>query len=235
LPVVYNQYEFVTADAAYDPAHEHQQALLRPLYMTSFLIDDWLADNDLFGASQIMLSSASSKTSIGLAQLLSARSGIEVVGLTSAANAEFVSSLGWYDRTVVYGAVEVEPADVATVFVDMAGDGAVRSTVHHHFGDRLMASCQVGATHWEQVGTDGRLPGPRPSFFFAPDRVVKRGADWGPGGLDQRFATAWNEFVVASDSWLHVHESHGPEAVTEVFGEVLEGRARPDQGHILQL
>jgi len=44
------------------PELEGLQAVLRPLFMTAFLLDDFLADSDFFGASQVLLSSASSKT-----------------------------------------------------------------------------------------------------------------------------------------------------------------------------
>ena len=35
--------------------------LYRPLFFTSFLIDDFLDDNECFGASTVVLASASSK------------------------------------------------------------------------------------------------------------------------------------------------------------------------------
>ena len=58
------------------------------------LIDDFLADSDFFGATTIVLSSASSKTAIIAAFMLAQREGISVVGLTSASNAAFVEGLG---------------------------------------------------------------------------------------------------------------------------------------------
>ena len=65
------------------PGSEDVQAILRPLFITSWLIDDFLADNDFFGARTVLLSSASSKTAYGTAFQLIQRPGIEVVGLTS--------------------------------------------------------------------------------------------------------------------------------------------------------
>jgi hypothetical protein len=56
-------------------AQEPQQALLRPLFITSFLIDDFLDDAQCFGAQQVLLSSASSKTAFGTALCLSLRRG----------------------------------------------------------------------------------------------------------------------------------------------------------------
>src|SRR5688572_15112863 len=71
LPPVYNQYQLVTAGSEHDPEREREYAILRPLFMTSFLIDDWLADDAMFGAESVVIASASSKTALGLAQLLS--------------------------------------------------------------------------------------------------------------------------------------------------------------------
>ena len=46
MAAVYNSYTRVAADPSYNATREAQQALLRPLFTTSFLIDDFLADND---------------------------------------------------------------------------------------------------------------------------------------------------------------------------------------------
>jgi hypothetical protein len=67
LHAVYNQYQRCGADPFYRADSEDLQALLRPLFMTSWLIDDFLADNAFFGAATMLLSSASSKTAYGSA------------------------------------------------------------------------------------------------------------------------------------------------------------------------
>ena len=65
-----------SADPAYIAEREAEQALLRPLFTTSFLIDsDFLADNGFFGARTVVLSSASSKTAYGTAFCLALRHG----------------------------------------------------------------------------------------------------------------------------------------------------------------
>ena len=81
----------VSGDPAFAGKQGDYQALLRPLFMLSFLVDDFLAENEIFGAERVMLSSASSKTAFGLAHLLHARDGIKVIGLTSASNVAFVA------------------------------------------------------------------------------------------------------------------------------------------------
>src|SRR5690349_16768771 len=49
LHAVYNHYLRTTADPFYSANTEDVQALLRPLFVTSWLIDDFFADNDFFG------------------------------------------------------------------------------------------------------------------------------------------------------------------------------------------
>jgi len=119
-----------------------------------------------------VISSASSKTAIIAAYLLAKREGIETVGLTSAGNREFVGGLDVYDSVHLYGDVAQLPGDRA-VYVDIAGEGAVRTDVHARYGDRLAHSAAVGMTHWTQM-TQGaaQLEGPSPVFFFAPDRIT---------------------------------------------------------------
>jgi hypothetical protein len=230
LPPVYNQYRA----AAPSPLDDHQ-ALLQPLFITGFLIEDFLDENDLFGARSVVLTSASSKTAISLAFQLKQRGKARVVGLTSARNAAFVAGLGFYDQVVTYDAVTDAPIEAPAVLVDFAGDAPLRRAVHERFGEALAYSCVVGGTHWEAGPSGGdRLPGPKPIFFFAPDRIRKRAADWGPGGLDERHDAAWAPFVADATRWMTVRHGVGPAAVAEVYQAVLEGRAGPEAGHILQ-
>jgi hypothetical protein len=178
LPSAYHRYLATGSDPFYSPATEDLQLLLRPLFFTSFLIDDQLADEGLAERGPVLVSSASSKTAIAAAFLLSRRAGVELVGLTSPGNAEFVSGLGIYDRTVTYGEIGSLQPGPAT-YVDVSGDGTVRRAVHERYGPQLLHSMAVGLTHWEELGAAaGELPGPAPTLFFAPDRVVKRSADW---------------------------------------------------------
>lgn len=235
LPSAYHRYLTTAADRFYRPDTEAMQMLLRPLFYTSFLIDDQLADEELTARGPIVVSSASSKTAIAAAFLLARREDVELVGLTSPRNAEFVEGLGIYDRTVAYDAIESLARGPAT-FVDIAGDGAVRLAVHRHYGDRLVHSMAVGMTHWEELQAGaGELPGPRPTFFFAPDRVTKRAKDWGRAGLESSVADAWHPFCEWAASWLEPIRGEDFEAVRSAYLDVLEGRVEPARAHVLTL
>lgn len=232
---VYNAYTRVTDDAAFAGKQGDYQALLRPLFMLSFLVDDFLAEQNFYGAQSVVLSSASSKTAFALAHLLhTQRKPVRVVGLTSASNAAFVSSLGCYDDVIGYDEVDSLPRQ-ATAFVDMAGSADLRRRLHRHLGGHLVYSGRVGLTHLDSEQGDEELPGAKPAWFFAPDQIRKRAKEWGPGGIDRRFGAAWATLVPHLDRWIDVVEGHGPETVKQVYLETLGGRAKPNQGHILSM
>jgi hypothetical protein len=235
LPSAYHRYLASGTDPFYRADTEDIQMLLRPLFFTSFLIDDQLADDGLTGRGPIVISSASSKTAIAAAFLLGQRPGVELIGLTSPRSVEFVAGLGIYGRTVTYDEVDSLERGPAT-FVDIAGDGAVRQAVHSHYGDDLAHSMAVGVTHWEELGAAaGKLPGPAPVLFFAPDRVVKRAKDWGRAGLETNVANAWHPFCDWIGERLEVVHGQGFGAVRSTYLDVLEGRVEPNTAHVLSL
>jgi hypothetical protein len=206
--------------------------LLWPLYFTSFLIDDFLNDESMFGAKTAVLSSASSRTSSALAYLLSKRDGIEVIGLTSPRNVDFTLSLDTYDRVVPYE--ELDSLDRGpAVYVDMSGDAKVRSAVHGQYGDELRHSAAVGITHREDLGGGSELAGPKPVFFFAPDRLRKRSEEWGPDGVNERLAESWAPYVEWTRDWLQVEHGSGREDIERVYRELLDGKSDPAVGHVL--
>ncbi|TXH52769.1 MAG: DUF2855 family protein [Burkholderiaceae bacterium] len=246
LHTLYNHYLRCSADPGYRPDHEAVQALLRPLFTTSFLIDDFLADQGGFGAAQVVLSSASSKTAYGTAFCLAQRRGqpgaMRIVGLTSAAHASFTHSLGCYDAVHAYEALDALDARTPTVYVDFSGSAPLRRAIHERFGERLAYSCSVGGTHWDELAAKGAsrdLPGPKPTLFFAPAQASKRIEQWGAAGLQQRLAEAWVAFMQpvtrAEPPWLRVVEHHGLREAEAVYRTLLDGTAAPQDGHIVTL
>lgn len=233
--LAYRQYLRTGADPLYEPAREDTLLLLRGLFLTSFLVDDFLADQKDFGAKTFLVTSASSKTAIALAFCLAARGAGEVVGLTSARNHAFVSQLSCFDRVLRYEEIAALDRSRAAVLIEHSGDGAVVNAIHHHFADALKHSAVIGATHWSGARPARDLPGAPPTFFFAPTQMEKRNKEWGPAAFQEKLGAAWRHFAAFSDGWLRVVRAAGPDAVERVYREVLEGRARPDEGHVLSL
>ena len=236
LPPIYNQYTRLAQDPTYDPAAEAQQALFRPLFTTSYLLDDFLADNDFFGAGTVLLTSASSKTSFGLAHLLheNRADACRVVGLTGAANRAFVEGLGCYDHVVSYDEL-ASLTDEPAVVVDMAGNGQILKALHYHFQDNMKYSCTVGATHWEQRRLGEDLPGAVPTLFFAPDHAQRRIKDQGADGFQQSLESAWGVFMKSIGEDLEVVEVRGREGVAETYAQMLAGEVSAARGYMLSL
>jgi hypothetical protein len=235
LPPVYNQYMRVAREGGADAAREGEIALLRPLFGTAFLLEDFLDESGLFGARAVVLSSASSKTALGLAFLLARAKRCPVVGLTSAGNRDFVTRTGYYASVLTYEEVARLSADTPTVFIDFAGNGALVKAVHSRLGAALRQSIQVGVTHWERMAPASELPGPAPVFFFAPDRVKKRTADWGAAEFQRRVGDAMRQFLGSASAWLRVVEGQGSAALESTYHAMLEGRINPAEGHVLSL
>jgi hypothetical protein len=245
LHPVYNQYVRCSADPFYTAESEDTQALLRPLFTTSWLIDDFLADNQYFGAAEpagppaiLLLSSASSKTAFGTAFQLAQRDGIEVVGLTSAGNVAFCEGLGCYSRVLAYEQLDQINADAPCVYIDFAGNAELRRAIHTRF-THLRYSSSIGGTHVDQLGGAKALPGPKPTLFFAPAQIKKRSGEWGAQELGRRLLQAWQAFTArvndGQNPWLVVHHHRGPAAVAAAYQKVLGGRGDPRAGHILTL
>ena len=112
----------------------------------------------------------------------------------------------------------------------------MRAEVHAHYGDRLAHSSTVGATHWTEMASGaGELAGPSPVFFFAPDRITKRGNDWGTAELDRRVAESWAPFAQWAASWLRVERISTEDEIQRAYLDLLDGKVDPATGIIVTL
>jgi hypothetical protein len=238
LHAVYNQATRTSTDAIFQPHTEGLQSLLRPLFLTAWLIDDFLDDNASFGATTVLLSSASSKTAYGTAFQLAQRQGLKVIGLTSAGNQAFCKGLGCYSRVLAYGELDQLAADTPCVYLDFAGNGDVRRQIHERFTD-LRYSCAIGATHVDSLRGAKGLPGPAPTMFFAPAQVKKRHQDWGAPELGRRMVAAWQAFTARVDNpanpWITVEHQRGQEALQTAYLQILAGQSHPAVGQTFTL
>ena len=232
LPPFYNRYLLATPERGFLPEHDDANAILRPLFMTGWLIADQLDQAQRYGAATVVLASASSKTAFATAFEL----GGAVVGLTSPAHRAFTEGLGCYSRVLTYDQITDLPVDGGLVLVDMAGSAAIRRAVHEHAGDALLASITVGATHWDApAATTDPLPGPAPEFFFAPAQAERRAAELGPREFQQRVAAAWAAFAERVPDLLEIEVVRGPEALGRAYDDLAEGRADPATGLVVSL
>ena len=210
MDAFYNLYSRTAADPGYDPAREAEQMLLRPLFFTGFLIDDFLADSGFFGAKRVVVSSASSKTSIALAfQLFQhGRERCEVVGLTSKRSVPFVESLG---------------------------DSSPRRRVHRH-RDARRIRCNGVRRHGRRRRRYHAHPPPlrRRSKVQLPSRRHALG----PAGVRHRGAGTDADAVLGARPARQAHERLGSGGVSAARGrrmdEVPSARRQLDHGRASQ-
>ncbi len=235
LPPIYNQYQRVDALEGYRAADHDYWPIFRPLFLTGWLIADQFEDEGDYGAGQILIASASSKTAIGLGFSIARREGHrpETIGMTSKAHVADLGTQGIYDRVIAYDDIMTLNAGAAAALVDMAGNGAVIRAVHSHFGDKLKASIAVGKSHWDAHGGEGALPGPDRQWFFAPGRSQKRIADWGAAAFGQKIAEAWLAFMDVAPRLTSVDKRSGGDAALAAYREMLSGQADPKQGIVV--
>jgi hypothetical protein len=233
LPAIYQMYR---RQPAQEQHLEDLQSLLQPLAGTGFLIDDWLHENERFGAKQILIGSASSKTALATAFMLGRRSArdFKLIGLTSPRHRPFCERVGYYDQVVDYDSIRSLAGNVPSVFVDMSGAAKVRTAVHEHFRDTLRFSSLVGLTHAD-LSPSAAVPGPQPQMFLAPAVIDRLRATRGADGVQTLLTEANAAFFGSAKSWLEIQRLTGQLAIEAAYQSVRAGRLAPHQGVILSL
>ncbi|MBB1439133.1 DUF2855 family protein [Shewanella sp. SG41-4] len=240
LSPVYARFDRVSTNPFYQLNNEDYDILLRGLFTTSWLVDDFMFDNNYFDATQYLITSASSKTSIALAFAIKQRGQRSTVGITSMANLSFVESLGCYDYVISYDNITTLDANVASILVDMAGGKKTLAAIHHHFSQQLRYSCRIGATHHGDIDltdteTDGMLPGATPTFFFAPTQLKKRSLEWGVGETMKQMNQSLLSYIDFCRSIITISHTHDLHYVNDIYQQVLAGTAAASVGQIISL
>ena len=232
---LYSTYERISKNPFYQANNEDFEILLRGLYTTSWLVDDFMYDNQYFNAQQYLITSASSKTSIALAFAILERGEQTAIGITSAANKAFVQSLGCYEKVVSYEDIMHLDGSIPSIVVDMAGSQTALSSIHHHFGEQIRYSCRIGVTHHNDIVTNEPLPGAKPVFFFAPTQLRKRSVEWGTGAAMAKIGTSLQGYIQFCRSILSIAHTTNKEHLASIYQQVLSGKADASVGQIVSL
>jgi hypothetical protein len=236
LPPIYNSYARLSALPDFRDADRDLWPVYRPLFLTGWLIADQLDEAGDYGAAQILVASASSKTAIGLAFAhgLRTQPRAQIVGLTSGGNVAGLARRGLYDAVMAYDDVAMLDPAVPSILIDMAGSDAVTGAVHGHFEDALKASIIVGKSHWDASAGAVQHPGPPRQGFFAPGRSQKRLADWGPAEFGRRMAAAWIAFMDVAPTLAETELHHGGEGALATYRAMLAGDVPADRALLVQ-
>lgn len=228
---VYDNYVRCATDPGYQVEREAWQLNYRPLFMTSFVLDDYVGEGLVAAeqpVKQIILTSASSKTAYGAAHLLAkhkAQRGLDyqVIGLTSASNQAFTQDLDCYDQVLSYDDISQLGKDNVSWVLDFAGNKSLLLGLQKQFADNLGKLVLIGSTDVDaqQDKPDGHLDS---EFFFAPSQIKKRTGEWGHGGVAERYAKAWQSFALHMNEKVAVAQYVGAEAIEGLYHTALENK-----------
>lgn len=231
---IYNQYSRLSADPEHDAERENHRMIFAPLFKTGFLIEDFMRRNDWFGAQILVMTSASSKTSLGLASCAKNLSpNIKRIGLTSPGNVDFTKATGLYDDILTYDDIASLHA-LPSVTVDFAGNSNVLRSLHETLSDNLKYSCLVGATHVSQrKGGIKGIAGPEPILFFAPTHAVAAVKSMGPQAFGDAVAAQWHSFLSAVENNVVFEERKGMVSASEAFIGILKNEVSPSAAIVI--
>jgi hypothetical protein len=238
LPAVYNNYVRLDNESGYDQSVDNIRALLNPLHITSFCLCDALKSETFYGAEQIIVLSASSKTAIGMAQgLLDSGVSPKTLGITSRSNYDFVRSLGCYSHVYCYDELDNLDSDKSSVIIDMSGNRAVLGAIHDSLGSQMLNCINVGMTHWDTLANNdplgAKINQERSNFFFAPAHVQKRIGDWGYDVFNQRAAEFMIRRMRQSTNWMRITEVNGFDSFVSIYDAIVAGDMNPEEGVIV--
>lgn len=232
LHPAYNHYTRLNDDASPGTLPDEWLALLRPLFLASFLLHEHLAENGWFGAEQFLLTSASSKTALGLAQLHKAHGGgPELLGVTSTRNLDFVRGTGMFAQVLDYR--DLATAELKTVsVVDFAGDSELKRKLELASANGLRRWTSVGATHDATLPAGTDLDAFVDRLFFAPDHLRSRMASEGADEFERRLSSTLSRFHEEAHHWLNLREWRGPDQFEDLYARVIRGDLPPHEGQI---
>ncbi|GAC14121.1 DUF2855 family protein [Aliiglaciecola lipolytica] len=235
---VYDQYVRCNADPAYDSAKQDWQLNFRPLFMTSFVLDDFVREIATKSVNTIILTSASSKTAYGTAFLLrqhAQRSGLnyQVVGLTSNKNRSFTNQIGCYDQVVGYQDFASLDKSANSIVLDFSGNKPLLLELQSHFANNLEKMIYIGVTDVDSQAQSfaGELNG---EFFFAPTQVNKRIKEWGGKGFMQRYSEAWGTFSQHMKPYLQTTYLQGIDDIKQIYLQGVDGNFLTNQMYVLR-
>lgn len=236
LPAGYNLYRRVNGEGHYDQRFDNQRMVLFPLHLTAFCIWDALQDKSWHGAEQVLILSASSKTSIGLAIALDEdENAPTIIGVTSEKNKGKVDETGLYAEIYAYDEIDKIDSNKKTVIVDMSGNIKVLNALNASLGENLAYCIQVGLTHWHHAGQKMEIAKEKSEFFFAPGHIQKRIKEWGSAKFEQTSS----QFLVRSaqkiGNWLSYETINGLDGLSAIHEDVCHGNISPDKGLIVEM
>ena len=232
LPPVYNHYSKIIKYA--DESLEYHP-LIKPLFLTSFLNYFFLQDEKFFDCDQIILTSASSKTALSLAFLLSkykSKDNKKIIAITSEKNMQFVSEIKFYDIVLSYDNAEENLKRSKSVIVDFAGNSDYLKKLSDHLGDGLKHVSLIGLADWSSKTNFKIIPNSK--FFFAPNHAEKRYREMGVKRTTLLADELLKEFIMKVKNYIKLEYCNDPKDIHELYLKSLKGKIDPSKGYMVK-
>jgi len=236
LAVFYNQYEINSSIPHYTKEDDNARMLFGPLHLTAFMMLHFLQENNWKDAEQIVILSASSKTSLGMAfGFNQAENSPKVIGITSNRNLDSLTNLQLYEDLYTYEQVKQIDGTKPTLIIDMSGRTEVVNSLYEHLGINMTTYIQIGRTHWTTPRTRLKVPKEKIHFFFAPAFMKKKQEEWGKAKYDELTAMFIKSSAKKITTWLSYEIHNELDDLVEIHQKLSEGKVPPDKGFIIEL
>ena len=234
LPAFNNNYTRVlpTSELHQEELQNHVP-MIYPLVATSFLLYQFLKSQEFLGAEQVIITSASAKTSLGLAYMLSqhkAADGKKIVGLTSVENMDFVNSTNYYDEVIAYDNYTSISKDKLVV-IDIRGNRNFLINLSNEFEEQIVHIARVGVADWTKMGLHSDIP--KAELFFAPNILKAYFKKHGPVKAMQMINKAAVQFMQDMKNTIEVEFISDKEQLTNLYLDMVNGKVNPRKGYIV--
>ncbi len=236
LAPIYNYYSKTATDPTFNEHTEGYIPIVKPLFATSFLIYHYLKKSNFLEADQVILTSASSKTGLGLAFMLKQNQdtdGKKIIGLTSTRNVEFVKSTGYYDQVIAYEDYVKDLAKDASVIVDFAGNAKQIKKLSETLGDALKFISLVGLTDWKSAGSFSKVE--KAEFFFAPTHIQNMYKEQGSEKTNMILNKNLVQFIIDTKKMIELEAINDFEKLSTIYLGMVDGKVNPKKGYLVSI
>lgn len=236
---VYDHYSNVKTDVGYKQENEAMLSLFKPLFITSYLLNDFLQENNSYGAEQILITSASSKTAYGLAAILHERKQAgdfngHIVGLTSSGNVDFVDGLEIYDEIINYTELDKLDTSKRTTIIDFTGNQKMLKQIATSLGDSHAYTSLIGAVQNDRLEDEDDAT-KHGQFFFAPIQAQKCTQRYGPEKFTKMYSSALVKFIERAKHWIELESLEGAEQIEKKYINILKNSPPPEKGYVASM
>lgn len=235
VAAAYNRYTRIDGVDAFTGRAGDWQLLLRPLALVGMLAAHFFEDAGFYNSDQFVVTSASSKTGIGVGKMIKEIAPhINVVGLTSPDRQGFVQALGVYDQVVSYKEIEKLTLSPSIIF-DLTGDNALVGRIYDVLETNLKYCAYAGRSRWDAEKTPVKTGEIQPERFFTPNYMAHYIPIWGPEVFESRFNTSILSLRQVLSSHVSLKRIDGAEELATLYAEFLEDGGDVNIGHIVSV